>query len=159
MIDAVNGMGDLLNWMDPATINKLKRNPFDKTDQNRDGVLDQTETQTFADHLSQKSGKTIDGNELFTQLDTNADGTIDKVEFKDGKETVREMIGSIEKPPPMRGMRPRNDLSSLLINNIDEEDSDSADLYSALQTSSLTNYTDSLNTLLGEDDSELSILA
>ena len=152
MIDAVNSMGNLLSWMDPASINKLQRNPFAKTDQNDDGVIDQTELQTFADHLSKKMGKTIDEKALFAQLDTNKSGAIDKEEFKAGRETVREMIGPMKKPPKMKGMGFRNEESS-------ENDTDAADLYDALQTASLTGYTNSLSTLLGENEGAISLFA
>lgn len=152
MIDAVNNMGNLLSWMDPASINKLQRNPFAKTDQNDDGVLDQAEMQTFAGHLSKKMGKTIDEKALFTQLDTNKNGTIDKEEFKAGRETVREMTGPMKKPPKMKGMEFRNEDGS-------EDNTDAADLYDALQTASLTGYTNSLSTLLGENEGAVSLFA
>ncbi|MCP4220050.1 MAG: EF-hand domain-containing protein [bacterium] len=126
MIDAIGSMdGGLfgLSNQDPLGMqNHKKKRPFQLADLNGNGTLDKTEAMSFVDKISQKSGKDINGEELFSKIDTNQDGLIDRDEFKAGKKHVKDIVG----PPPTKpGMGHKGgDFTKMLMDMVDQTDED-----------------------------------
>jgi hypothetical protein len=164
MIDAING---LMCCLDPTTMQKRQENFFNRLDSDGDGLIDQTEIQAFADRLSEKTGKDIDGNEILNAVDTNEDGFIDQEEFQAAKDKVKEIIGPPNPPnreAMMIGRKP--DFTQLLLDMInreaDEDNTSSTnegeDQYNTLYNYFLQRYTNNASVLYGENN-PLSILA
>ncbi len=93
MISTVNSTSDNLYWLTQLTMQKKPEDIFTKMDQNQDGSLDSTELKTFAEELSEKTGKTIDEATLLSILDTNRDGIISKDEFRAGRDKMETQFG------------------------------------------------------------------
>jgi EF hand domain-containing protein len=127
MIEAIGSYGGAISQFDPTMMSKLKRPGFEKIDKNENGSLDKTEVLSFVDEVSEKTGRTIDGEKLFDRIDTNQDGLIDKEEFKAGREKAREMAGPPQHISAMKGGKKPGDFSDIimqLLENSDESEED-----------------------------------
>ena len=111
----INGIGGLDGFMYLSQMG----NPFQKIDSNGDGSLDKTEISSFADKISEKTGQSLDADQLFSKLDTNGDDLISQEEFDAGRP---------EGPPPgmMGGMQADSIRDFLGMLNSTEEDEDSS---------------------------------
>ncbi|MBU0993891.1 MAG: EF-hand domain-containing protein [Proteobacteria bacterium] len=81
----------------------VKKNPdpseiFNQLDQDGSGGLDQTEFQTLADKISEKTGEDVDISALFTTYDADGDGVLNEDETQTAMEANRP-----KGPPPMGG--------------------------------------------------------
>lgn len=122
MINRIGG-----GYMDPAQMAAMRGqmgNPFDKIDSNGDGSIDKTEFSSFADEISERTGRSIDVDQKISELDTDGDGLVSQEEFKAGRP---------EGPPPemmgMMGGMQRGGMQSLLdmLNSSEAESSSSID--------------------------------
>ena len=144
MIETINGSGNLWDALRPEALRARGHNPFESTDKNDDGFIDSGEMQAFADHLETQAGISLDAAAMINKLDKNADGMLDKEEFRAGRNEFRQLLGA---PPPHRAMgkgKPA-DFSSLLENLLDDETDEQTLLnnegYNSLSTMLLQNYT------------------
>ena len=101
-IGAISGFGGGCNF---PSISEMRQNMFNKMDQDGDGLISKTEFQTAAEKRAQKTGQTMDVDEVFAAIDTNQDGSIDKSENDAAMESMKP-------PPPPPDMM--SDLSGLL---------------------------------------------
>lgn len=149
MIDAIGSAGTYLNTMDRNTLQRRPPRPnFNDLDTNGDSTLDQTELQTMLDKISEKNGTTIDGEKVFSVVDSNQDGAISQEEFIAGEKKVRDLIGP--PPPPMKnnvdGAKKSGDYSDLILGLLNESsnanDQVNADEYttSLMSQSYLSDY-------------------
>jgi len=67
-------------------------------DQNSDGSLDKSEIQAFADKIAERTGQTVDVDNLFTQYDSDANGTLSVDEF----ESALKFIKNTTRPAEMQ---------------------------------------------------------
>ncbi len=65
---------------------------FGKLDVNGDNALDAEEIQSFADHVSEKTGSTVDAGSLLTSLDTDGDGSITSTELGDNAQALFDQL-------------------------------------------------------------------
>lgn len=122
MIDAIGGMNSSALGFINQIFRQPNPDPFKDADQNQDGILEKSEALSFLENVAKKTGKPIDGEQIFAQLDLNGDGKIDPVEFKAGREKLMKMMGP---PPAMKGMR-KNDFSDFLLQMLNQEDEQKA---------------------------------
>jgi Ca2+-binding EF-hand superfamily protein len=76
-IGGISSCGDGYNF---PSLSEMRQKMFDRMDQDGDGLISKTEFQTAAEKRSQKTGQTMDVDQVFAAIDTNQDGSIDKSE-------------------------------------------------------------------------------
>jgi len=106
---------------------------FKKLDVNQDGVLSREEMQGMIDEVNAAAtAKGLPTHDLFSSLDANGDGTVDKGEAATFFETVAPSIlgggGAKQQVPPRRGAPTQEaeeaglaDMSSLLFKSLDKD--------------------------------------
>lgn len=101
--------------------------PFAKMDANGDGKVDKTEMSAFFDEMTQKTGKSINVDELFTSIDTNGDGFISKEENDAYEAQLKSQMESrMSSEMSSTGVNSNNNSQSLLdILSSKSEDDDS----------------------------------
>jgi len=65
---------------------------FGKLDVNGDNAIDAEEIQSFADHVSGKTGATVDAGALLTSLDGDGDGSITSTELGDNVHALFDQL-------------------------------------------------------------------
>jgi Ca2+-binding EF-hand superfamily protein len=82
---------------------------FQKADTDGSGGVDSTELQSMLDHVSKKTGVSLDvsSTELLSKADANSDGTLDSTELKTAMESVLPAPSTMDfaaqtgqRPPP-----------------------------------------------------------
>ncbi|MCP4146703.1 MAG: EF-hand domain-containing protein [bacterium] len=118
MSGAINGLGAYQSGMHIRRPNEGQA--FKKHDVNEDGFLDSNEMQSILDKVEDKTGRSLDRNQIISTIDANSDGLIDKDEFRAGRDKVRDIIGppnKLHKPE-----RPGDDkFSDVLMNMLNED--------------------------------------
>ncbi|MBI4775513.1 MAG: EF-hand domain-containing protein [Deltaproteobacteria bacterium] len=117
MISGIEGLSD---YSQMSLMRSRTRNPFEKLDSDGDGSLDKVEISSMAEKLAQKTGESVDADEIVSKLDTDGDGLVSQEEFEAGRP---------EGPPPgMMGGGPMgSETKSLLSEMGDSEEDDSYD--------------------------------
>lgn len=101
----VSSMGASMPFMQQMSGMRSRPDPsqmFAKVDQNSDGGLDQSEFQSLADKISEKTGESIDAASVFASHDADQDGVLSQ----DETESVMEAYKPAGPPPggmPMGG--------------------------------------------------------
>ncbi len=91
-MSSISGVSSQSNAWANAQRSQMQAKMFSKVDTDSSGGVNPTELQTLFTDISQKTGKTLDAQELFTTMDSNADGSLTNDELVTGMKSVM--------PPP-----------------------------------------------------------
>jgi len=111
MINGISGMGAFVRGLNLEAMQQRREQMFNRVDRNSDGGLDRTEMQMFADKLSERTGTSIDIDDVFAKFDGDHDGVLGKAEGLSALTQIREetkgsMPGIRGPVPGIRGPRP-----------------------------------------------------
>jgi len=111
MINRISGVGAFVRGLNLETVQQRREQMFNRVDRNSDGGLDRTEMQMFADKLSERTGTSIDIDDVFAKFDGDHDGVLGKAEGLSALTQIREetkgsMPGIRGPVPGIRGPRP-----------------------------------------------------
>lgn len=93
-MSSISGVSGVSNaWANAnAQRSQMQAKMFAKVDTDSSGGVDQNELSTMLSDISQKSGITLDAQQLFTNMDSNSDGSLSSDELAQGMQSVM--------PPP-----------------------------------------------------------
>lgn len=93
-MSSISGVSGVSNaWANAnAQRSQMQAKVFAKVDTDSSGGVDQNELSTMLSDISQKSGITLDAQQLFTSMDSNSDGSLSSDELAQGMQSVM--------PPP-----------------------------------------------------------
>jgi Ca2+-binding EF-hand superfamily protein len=69
---------------------------IDPVDQNSDGIFDTSEIQALADKIAERTGQTVDVENLFSQYDSDTNGTLSADEFNKALKSIKNTMRSAE---------------------------------------------------------------
>jgi hypothetical protein len=104
-------------------------------DADGDGSVTRSEMDSFVNEMSEKTGKTIDVDDLFAQCDTDGDGVLNADEDQAAREYFKEKMG-----PPPDGMRPPEMSMSDAVSAYQAAEADTTSLASLLFGDSADTY-------------------
>jgi Ca2+-binding EF-hand superfamily protein len=81
MVSSIDGLNSIVNGLNSAASTDKRQDMFKKMDANGDGVVTKEEMQTAMDQISLTTGKSIDVDKLFAELDTDGNGQISQAEW------------------------------------------------------------------------------
>ena len=121
----INGIGGYADTLQMSAMRGQPGNPFEKIDENGDGLLNETEFGEIADKVAEMTGQTADASELFANLDADGDGSLSQAEFDAGRPAGP--------PPGMGGGMPGDMIQELMdtLSEAEDEDSDVGDTLDA----------------------------
>jgi Ca2+-binding EF-hand superfamily protein len=117
-IDAIDGGCGGFNF---PSISKMRQQMFKRMDQDGDGVISQSECDTAAEKMSQKTGLSITAEQMMSIFDLDQDGVITQAEQAEASPTweahmkdLMEAAGISPKGPPPPPPEMGNELFKLL---------------------------------------------
>lgn len=143
-MSAISGVSGASNaWANAATQrSQMQTKMFARVDADSSGGVDQTELQTLFTDISKKTGTSLDAAELFTNMDTDANGSLSSEELGSGMQSVM--------PPPPSTMefakgRHATAATDDLFSKVDANSDGSVD------ETEMTAFTDKMKTETGLD--------
>jgi len=91
-MSSISGVSSQSNAFANAQRSQMQEKMFSKVDANGSGGVDQAELQSLFTDIIQKTGQTLNANDAFTTMDSNADGSLSSDELATGMKSVM--------PPP-----------------------------------------------------------
>ncbi|RJO63481.1 MAG: EF-hand domain-containing protein [Myxococcales bacterium] len=126
-VSGVNSVSGLLS------LQAMRKRPsetemFDRADKNGDGGIDKVELSEAASKISERSGETIDVEQLLTDYDQDENGVLNQDEMKKAMDSLRQKMGPPPGPPPMEGADAGRMATQSLLEalNASSQDSESA---------------------------------
>jgi Ca2+-binding EF-hand superfamily protein len=95
----ISGINNMFSNMDPSLIQQMRENRFAKMDANGDGKVDKAELSSFLDGIAKETGKSMDVDKIFAEVDTNNDGYISKDEDAAQEAKMQQMHGGPHESP------------------------------------------------------------
>lgn len=143
-MSSISGVGASSNaWANATTQrSQMQAKMFNKVDADSSGGVDQAELQTLFTDISKKTGVSLDAKELFSTMDSNADGSLSGDELSTGMQSVM--------PPPPSTMafaqnRSGNKSEDDLFSKVDSNSDGSVD------EAEMTTFTDKMKADTGQD--------
>lgn len=111
----INGIGSSTGYQSYLQTQSMRNKPpdaaqmFGKLDTDGDGKLSQTELDTWASTMSEKTGQTIDTSEALSTYDTDSDGGLSNEEMQAFVSATMQQgmgaMGMMQGPPPPPGQQ------------------------------------------------------
>jgi Ca2+-binding EF-hand superfamily protein len=101
-IDAISGGGGY----NMASISEMRQRMFTKMDTDGDGVISQSECETAASEMSQKTGLSITADQMMSIFDLDQDGVITQAEQTEASPTWEEHMKDLMEAAGIRPMGP-----------------------------------------------------
>jgi Ca2+-binding EF-hand superfamily protein len=106
MISGIGGSSDMWNQMN-IRLTKSKEQIFNRMDQDGNGGIDKSELAAVLEKMSEKTGTTVDTDQLFSQYNSDDDKELSQDETKNLMESLRteaSQLGGMQAMPGMMGM-------------------------------------------------------
>jgi Ca2+-binding EF-hand superfamily protein len=148
----ISSMGASMPFMQQMSGMRSRPDPsqiFAKVDQNGDGGLDQSEFQSMANKIGERTGETIDAAEVFASFDADQDGLLSQEETKSVMEAYKPAgppSGGMPMGGAMKNMQPPTEMAIQEYQKVDEMDQSDASVTALIEA-------------LTEEDEESSIEA
>lgn len=101
-IDAISGGGGY----NMPSISEMRQKMFKKMDQDGDGVISQSECETAAQEMSQKTGLSITADQMMSIFDLDQDGVITQAEQTEASPTWEEHMKDLMEAAGIKPMGP-----------------------------------------------------
>ncbi len=121
-MSAMPGMSAMAGMRKPPSAEEM----FSRVDADGSGSVDKTELQGMIDKVSQRTGESLDVDEVLASADTNGDGAVDQTEFASILETFRP-----SGPPPRPAPKGPEESMQTLLDMMDSSDEETSNTYSS----------------------------
>jgi Ca2+-binding EF-hand superfamily protein len=163
----INGIGSSSGYQNYLQFQTMQNKPpdkaqmFGKLDTDGDGTLSQTELDTWASTMSEKTGQTIDTSEALTTYDSDGDGGLSSEEMEAFVSATLQQgmggMGMMQGPPPPPGEQGLFDaLDTDASGGISESELSTWAANMSEETGTTIDTTDAITTYDADGDGELS---